>query len=182
MTNSEKIAQPIVWMVSFKEIGDILLKHELVLDEAQCASLGALLDIESFSNFVCKLELAPLRRRRYRLKGQILANFSQASSISLKPLLVDMNEVFNTEFWPIDQNDPEKSPELELDYADEMIEFYEGSSLDVGRVVYEQFAVALDPHLSDEGEVFEWKGQAPLVEEKVNPFAVLKNLKDMPDN
>lgn len=177
MTQTSDPKHAISWIVSLKDLSEGSVKKELELTKEQRRILSESLEISALDSFLCRLELIPLQKQRYKLVGQIFASFNQLSAISLNPIPMEMNELFTTEFWPASQNDPEKSPELEIDYADEVIEFYEGTTLDIGQVVYEQFVVSIDQYPRAEGEALE-PAIDPLEDSQESPFAVLKTLKD----
>jgi uncharacterized metal-binding protein YceD (DUF177 family) len=175
--NETNIGIAIKKRVAIRDIGAEGRQITITLDDAERRTLEELLDIEDLTSFTAVADLRPLRKDRFAMEARIKANFSQISAISLKGVEKQMDEKFDTEFWPIAQADPEVSPELDIDYADEMVEFYENNWLEVGQVIYEQFVIALDLFPRAEGEVFDWEG--PSNKDDVapdNPFAVLKKL------
>ncbi len=179
MTKDTPKLHPITRRIALKEIGEQGLEFTITLNDAERRILEEILEIEDLKSFKATAEISPLRKNRYALKAVIKATFSQISSVSLKAVPKTMNEDFNTEFWPEAQNDPVISPEMDLDYADEMIEFYEDNWLEVGQVIYEQFVIALEQFPRAEGEVFEWEGAIQSgedAERSDNPFAILKKL------
>ena len=134
--------------------------------------------MKAFDAFSCDWELKALHKNRYCLKANIKGEVTQVSALSLEPVKCVIDESFKTEFWPIDQNDPVKSPELEIDYVDEIIEFYDGDVFDVGQIIYENFIISFEQYPRNEGEVFDWQNEEIVGEEKPNPFAALKVLKN----
>ncbi len=178
MSVPEEFSQPIKLNVSIKDIGESGLEKTLILDEEQKSFFIKELELSAFDAFECFWQIIPLHKGRYCLKAEIKAELTQLSSLSLEPVKYLIEEGFKTEFWPIDQNDPVKSPELELDYVDEIIEFYEEETFDIGQIIYENFIIAIEQFPKNEGEVFEWETQETTEEEKPNPFAALKVLKN----
>lgn len=178
MSISEEFTLPINLIVPIKDIGEAGQKGSLELNEEQKAFFIKELDLKAFDAFSCEWELKPLHKNRYCLKANIKAEVTQLSTISLEPVKCEIDESFKTEYWPIDQNDPLKSPELEIDYVDEIIEFYEGDEFDVGQLIYENFVISFEQYPRKEGEVFEWQGDKATDDEKPNPFAALKVLKN----
>lgn len=178
MSISEEFTHPINLIIPIKDIGDAGKKGSLELNEEQKAFFINTLDLRAFDAFSCGWELKPLHKNRFSLKAEFKADVTQLSALSLEPVKCAINEVFKTEYWPIDQNDPLKSPELEIDYVDEIIEFYEGDEFDVGQLIYENFVIAIEQYPRKEGEVFEWQGDEAKDDEKPNPFAALKVLKN----
>jgi uncharacterized metal-binding protein YceD (DUF177 family) len=171
---------PVKERIALKEIGEEGYDFTISLNDAERRILEDILEIENLKSFKTKGKITPLRKNRFALKAEIKADFSQISSVSLKAVPKSMCELFKTEFWPESQNDPVVSPEMDLDYADEMIEFYDDNWLEIGQVIYEQFVIALEQFPRAEGEVFEWEGVMDGSEDSKNednPFVVLKKLK-----
>lgn len=177
MSFPEEFSQPIQLLVPIVEIGESGLEKTLNLNDEQKSFFIKELELSAFDAFECKWQLKPLHKGRFCLNAVIKAEITQLSALSLEPVKCSIEESFKTEFWPIDQNDPEKSPELEIDYVDEIIEFYEEEAFDVGQIIYETFIIAIEQFPKNEGEVFEWEGQEAAEIEKPNPFAALKVLK-----
>ena len=177
MTKDIATDQPIKLALSTKEIQKQGLKKQVTLDETQRQTLETSLEIRSFSHFIADLQIIPLPKERFQLQGNLIATFKQISALSLEPVEMQMNENFITQFWPIEQNNRSISPELDLDYADEMIEFYEGDTLDIGQVVYEYFVISLEQFPRAKGEKFDWETPDEASSSSQNPFEVLKVLK-----
>ncbi len=177
MSFSEEFPQPIKLIVPIKDIGESGVERTLNLNDEQISFFVKELDLSAIDAFECKWQLKSLHRNRYRLTAEIKADVTQLSTLSLEPVKYEIKENFKTEFWPIAQNDPVKSPELEIDYIDEIIEFYEEEQFNVGQIIYENFVIAIEQFPRKEGEVFEWKNNETAEEEKPNPFAALRVLK-----
>jgi len=177
MTIEEPIAQPIVCLVSTREIHDNGFEKTLTLNEEQRAQLEIILEISKLERFECQFDLSPLPKDRFVLTMQISANYEQKSAISLSAIPVQMSETFSTQLWPISQNDPAKSPELDIEYEDEVIEFYQSEKLNIGQIIYEHFAISIEPFPRASDETFEWEAKKDPDQEKENPFSALKILK-----
>ncbi|GAA6212326.1 hypothetical protein NBRC116602_20670 [Hyphomicrobiales bacterium 4NK60-0047b] len=178
MSFSENFLGPINLVIPIKDIGDSGIERTLNLDDEQKAFFIKELGLSAFDAFKCQWQLKALHKNRYRLTAEINADITQLSALSLEPVKYEINENFKTEFWPIEQNDPDKSPELEIDYADEIIEFYEKEEFNIGQIIYENFVIAIEQFPRKEGEVFNWENNDTDDEEKPNPFAALKVLKN----
>jgi uncharacterized metal-binding protein YceD (DUF177 family) len=178
MSFTENFLGPINLVIPIKDIGDSGIERTLELDEAQKTFFIKELDLSAFDAFECHWQLKALHKNRYRLTAEINAEITQLSALSLEPVKCKINESFKTEFWPSNQNDPDKSPELEIDFIDEIIEFYEKEEFNIGQIIYENFMIAIEQFPKKEGEVFEWENNETADEEKPNPFAALKVLKN----
>lgn len=176
-SNPVKDIKPLTRRVALTEVGSEL-SLTLTLSERQCEKLAEILDLPSLTSFEATADITPRAKRRFHMKALIRADFTQISSVSLEPIPLKMDESFETIFWPEQQNTTENAEELELDYEEDMVEFYENEKLEIGQVIYEQFVVALDQFPRGKGEVFEWHDPTDDDSENENPFAILKNLKN----
>ena len=178
MSEQTQMMSPINWQVATNQVGEKGLKTKLTLEQKDLEHLEQELEISSLRTFICNVEIRPRAKNRYEVQGEMTADFEQSSAVSLNPLPIAFHQEFATQFWPISQNDPIKSPELDLEYADEIIEFYEGGTLNVGQLIYEQFVISLELFPRADGEVFEWEGDpVEASQTTTSPFAVLKELK-----
>ncbi len=178
MSEQTQMMSPINWQVATNQIGEKGLKIKLILDRQDLEKLEKELEIRSLSTFICNIEIIPQAKNRYEIQAEMTADIEQYSAVSLKPLPTSFHQEFTTQFWPISQNDPAKSPELDLEYAEEIIEFYEGETLNVGQLIYEQFVISLELFPRAEGEVLQWQGDpSEASQSTTSPFAVLKELK-----
>lgn len=178
MQTPDNFIQPISIIIPLKDIGERGITRSFSLDEKDRAILASELELSDFSSFTCNWQLKGKHKNRYLLTGEIIASYIQQSAVTLEPLECEMNEQFSTEYWPVSQNDLQKSPELEIEYADEIIEFYEDEKLNIGQIIYEHFVIAIDQFPKREDEELDWQEGDNADNEKPNPFAVLKKLKD----
>ena len=177
MSEQTQMMSPINWQVATNQIGEKGIKKKFTLDNQDLEHLEQELEIRFLREFICNVKIIPLAKNRFEVQGEMAANFEQSSAVSLNPLPISLHEEFATQFWPISQNDPVKSPELDLEYADEIIEFYEGETLNVGQLIYEQFVISLELFPRADGEILEWEGNDNPQDSNASPFDVLKNLK-----
>lgn len=131
------------------------------------------LDLLGCSRLDASYLIRPLSQGRYLLTGMIQADVTQSCVVSLEPVESHIEEPFEVEFRP---GGPSSGDFDALDIRD--IEPLEGGVIPVGRIVYEQFASALDPYPRKEGvqldtDAVESRGE----DDRDNPFDVLKQLK-----
>lgn len=147
------------------------------------AELAAALDILSCDALAVSYRLRPAAGGRYRLTGSIEAVVRQACIVSLEPVVSEIREPVEEEFWPpeaiVTPEDGEAGERDALSHA--APEPIEDGEIRVGRVVYEQIAAALDPYPRRADAVFQWQeapneGGAEVKHD--NPFAALVRLKD----
>lgn len=145
--------------------------------------LAAALDIQDCQVLTVSYRLRPAAGGRYRLTGSIEAVVTQACIISLEPVVSEIREPIEEEFWPPEAIvAPDQGEAGEQDaLSHEAPEPIEDGEIRVGRVVYEQIAAALDPYPRRADAVFAWQ-EAPEAggaeAGRDNPFAALARLKD----
>jgi len=162
------------WTHSVTEIPEEGLRVKRQATPAVREALAAELDLIACERLEVRYSVKPLSQGRFLLKGTLEADVVQTCVVSLDPVETRLVEPFEVEFWPGLEETPEV---IEFDPLDTReIEPMEGNIIPVGRIIYEQFASAVPIHPRKEGAVFEppspREADAP-----VNPFAVLKNLK-----
>ena len=119
----------------------------------------------------------PFGMGRFRLTGTLNADVTQACIVTLEPVPSKIDTVVEVEFWPPDLQPDAPNAEVEILKAPE-IEPIANGRIDVGRVVFESLATALDPYPRQSGARFDWEDPLQRDGGKANPFAVLAKLKD----
>lgn len=140
---------------------------------AETAALATRFGLEELSDFTATLAIKPWRGRKgVRLTGTVSAKIRQICVVSLDPFDSVVEAPFDELFA---YGDP-VSFAAEFDEADLPTEL-DGATLDIGEVVAEHFALALDPYPKKPGVSFEMPGGEPGEEKRESPFAALKALK-----
>jgi uncharacterized metal-binding protein YceD (DUF177 family) len=148
---------------------------------AERAAIAALLDVAALDqlSFACRFH----RRGegRHFLQGTLAASVTQTCVVSLEPVASMLQIAVEIEFWPaplVEQFTASSDEAVSHGMADWPEPIVEGK-IDLGPVIYETLATALDPYPRREGASFEWSnaGEAPGAEQAVNPFAALAQLK-----
>ncbi len=178
MIEKTPIEQPINQSLPIKEIGEGA-KQQLILTSTECDELAKTLDVLKLASFSCETKLSPKAGQKFRLEGKIHANYQRQSALSLETVDLEIEEEFTTEFHPLHQKEGRQADELDLEFEEEMVEYYEGDSLDIGQVIYEQFVISLEEFPKKEGETFQWTDETAGA--KDNPFAKLSALKTKPE-
>lgn len=120
---------------------------------------------------------------RFSVKGELSAVATQSCIVTLEPVPAKINESFDEEFWPEDQV-PEPLADGEEEERDALAtivpEAIQRGLIDIGRLVYEQLATAIDPYPRAPSAEFSWADDAKDGSEGKpgNPFAALAALKD----
>jgi uncharacterized metal-binding protein YceD (DUF177 family) len=149
--------------------------------EDERRAIAKLLDLVALDGLVLEYRLAPSSRGRIRMNGRLAANVVQTCVVSLDPVPSALEVPVEVEFWPEGavaalEKTSEKDPGASLLDWPEPIE---DGTIDLGKVLYEALATALDPYPKKPGASFEWS-EGPTVEaasRKSGPFAALERLK-----
>ena len=126
------------------------------------------------------------RKLGVALEGRFEAEVVQACVVTLEPVPATLSEKFKVHFLPADMLEeqaggPGAEREIVIDpESDEPPEPFEAGHIDVGEMIAEQLALALDPYPRKAGVDLDAipAGEAEATNEaKPNPFAVLEKFK-----
>jgi uncharacterized metal-binding protein YceD (DUF177 family) len=161
--------------------------HKIAANADECAALAKRFGVLGIGKLEARLVLSRVRAgRAVRVEGKISAALEQACVVSLQPVGQKVSEKFAVLFVPAADLKPVPVDEDgEVDIAalaaeDELEEALPDGPLDLGELVAQEFAVAIDPYPRAEGAQFnaQWGAAAPVVslpEGKIRPFADLKD-------
>jgi uncharacterized metal-binding protein YceD (DUF177 family) len=167
---------------------DRAVHQRLSADEAERAALAARFGILAVRRLDAELSLRRVRGgKAVRVEGKLAADVTQACVVSLAPVEQKVEAEFVTLFVPEADLKPlpvDEAGEVDLDALDpdeELEEALPDGPLDLGELVAQELAVALDPYPRAAGASFqsEWgEGAAAtekdLPEGRIRPFADLK--------
>lgn len=145
------------------------------------AAIAELLDLVALDRLSFDYRLTPSSGHRLRLKGRLLASVVQTCVVSLDLLPSELDVPVEIEFWPeaavavLERNAQEDAGASLLEWPEPI----KDHTIDLGEVVYETFATALDPYPRKEGVAFQWAegpGEAAAPRQG-GPFAALERLK-----
>lgn len=148
---------------------------------AEMAEIAALLELVALDGLAFTYRLRRGAGGRIHLTGHLKAHLAQTCVVSLEPVETIVDIPIEDEFWPAPQieelareaADPETT--VPLDWPDAIVD----GMIDLGPVVYESLATALDPYPKKPGVSFEWSQGADEGEDsETGPFAALKRLKE----
>ena len=146
------------------------------------AAVAELFDLSDLSRLALTYSLHRLGQGRLGLKGRLTAKLTQTCVVSLEPLPQELDVPVEVAFWPPSQiRDMEKATAEDpvsqgiLDWPESIID----GKIDLGPVLYEGLATALEPYPRAKGVEFAWIDPASAGEEApaIGPFAALKQLK-----
>ncbi len=153
----------------------------LSASEEECQALARLWGVQAVSALQAELYLTRWKRDGVRVKGDVHAELVQASVVSLEPVDSAIDEPVDAVFVP----EGSRLARVETNDSGEMIvdpegpdapEVFSGDRIDVGAVVAECVALALEPYPRLPGEAFT-PPESPAEEESDEnlPFAALKD-------
>jgi len=155
-------------------------RAETAATKAEMEEIAHLLDLVALNRLDFSYRLDPRGEGRWRLAGELQADATQTCVVTLDPVEARLDVPLEVEFWPASQL-------KELESAEEpgsqgLIEWPEAvveGRIDLGPVIYETLATALDPYPKREGASFDWSQAQPDKpgQDESGPFAALATLK-----
>lgn len=178
-TNQDTEAPPLSRDVHVSDIEDNA-PQTIEATLAERAAIKDLLDLADLGDLRFDYRLRRGGGGRVHLSGRLKAEVTQTCVISLEPVEAAVDTPVELEFWPAPLvADLERKAEDDpgqaglLDWPETITD----GTIDLGPVVYETLATALDPYPKKEGARLEWQ-EAPEAEApKSGPFAALEQLK-----
>ncbi|MBI3446168.1 MAG: DUF177 domain-containing protein [Magnetospirillum sp.] len=172
-------AQPFSHLLPVDQIPAKGARRRLEADPGERAEIARWLDLMDVVSLSAELELNPMGKTGLiRVNGRLTAEIVQSCVVTLAPVPAHIEEAFSLTFGPQPEDGGEGDEiEVGLDSFDPPDPIIDGA-IDMGAVVLEHLALALDPFPRAEGAEFDPPPEpveAP--EPKANPFAVLSTLK-----
>ena len=154
---------------------------EIAVTKTEMDAIAGMLDLVALEGLTFNYRLDHGGGGRVHLTGRLHANVTQTCVVSLDPVEANLDVPVEVEFWPVSLIDElERSTEEPgnpglLDWPEAVVD----GRIDLGPVIYETLATALEPYPKQEGVSFDWS-QGPSEEAgsaKSGPFAALAALK-----
>ncbi len=155
----------------------------LSANEAERRALAALWKVNEVRSLVADLQIGRWKKDGVKIKGEVHAQLVQTCVVTLDPVEAEISEPIEAIFVPegsrLARQADNDGGEMILDPSGPDIpDTFSGDTIDVGVVVSELVALAIDPYPRKEGAVFGERIESSAAEDKrPNPFAVLKDLK-----
>ncbi len=148
--------------------------RRVVDDAATLAALARFLEVESISDVLFEVRLAPSGREGMQVSGFVKARVVQACVVTLDPVDSVIDEPIDLVFVPPeDIKEPEdEDEEADMSESDPPEPLVDGGA-DLALVAIEFIALGIDPYPRKEGAVF----VPPPEPEDEGPFAALKALR-----
>lgn len=183
MTRDMSGAPPFSYRVKVGQISHNALEIRIEADDRERAALARFWDILGVEALSAELKLRRWKKDGVKVFGTVHAEVTQACVVTLDPVPEvideDVDEIFVPEGSPLASIPANDQGEILIDPdGPDLPETFMGDTIDIGAVVAEIVAMALDPYPRKPGVAFQDHVEGnPNDDVKPSPFAVLKTLK-----
>ena len=121
---------------------------EIAATDAELAAIAERLDLVALKRLALSYRLDRAGSGRLRLAGQLQADVTQTCVVTLEPVDAQLDVPVEIEFWPaalveeMERNAEESGNHGLLDWPEAVVD----GRIDLGPVIYETLATALDPY------------------------------------
>ncbi len=145
---------------------------------SECRAIAKILDLITLERLALTYRLRPEGGGRVGLTGSLAARMTQTCVVSLEPVEAHLEVPVEVEFWPLASIAALEREATDKDHAlrDWPEPIFDGK-IDLGPVIYETLATALEPYPKREGAQLEWQAAPESKREPEGPFAALARLK-----
>ena len=154
---------------------------EIAVTESELGSIGKMLGLVALDRLAFAYRLDRHGGGRLFLTGTLRASVTQTCVISLEPVEARLEVPVEVEFWPAElvPSAPRTATDPGGTGLADWPEVIRDGRIDLGPVIYETLATALDPYPKREGARFDWaEGEGEDGESAgTGPFAALAALK-----
>ena len=140
-------------------------------------TLAKALGIDACVRLVARYAIKPFESGRFELHGNVEMEARQTCVVTLEPITRTYRVRLGVAFWPPELLGDGPGPDIDS-LADDP-EPIEDGRIDVGRIVYEELASAIEPFPRSDGATLKWEDRNEPARD--NPFAVLERLKKRSD-
>ena len=179
MTRKTGTTAELVWEHATHDIPQSALPREREAAPDERERVARALELIACARLTAAYTIAPTVDGRFRLSGRLRAEITQACVVTLEPVESVVEDSFDVTFWPEEDMPAPRSGAVDLEEELDPEPIVAGQ-VDVGRVVFECLAAAIDPFPRKEGATLDRRAAAPAKDEAgkpESPFAVLANIK-----
>lgn len=177
----EYLPPPISRMLRVDELKDGE-ERSIEINRAERDKIARLLDLVALDDLRFTFRVHRRGEGRFALNGTLTAAVTQTCVVTLEPVASTLQVPVEIEFWPrhLIEDRAETIDEMAshgtLDWPEPIVD----GKIDLGPLIYENFATSLDPYPKREGASSEWSepgAESASEERPESPFAALKRLK-----
>jgi hypothetical protein len=176
MTEGNMLGE-LAWAHAVQDISETGLAVERSATAEERNDIARALDLLGCRSLTARYALTPRGGGHVQLSGSLWGEVEQTCVVTLEPLVNDVAANFNVDYWPeTDMPEPSSGP---VDMSDEPdLEPIVAGRIEVGRVVFQSLAGAIDLFPRKPGVTFEAPeplGDGPHPD---SPFAALAKIKN----
>ncbi|MGI9386882.1 MAG: YceD family protein [Methyloligellaceae bacterium] len=188
VSNGNHSAKSFAYKLPVQQIPDDGIAVRIEPDEEACAETAKILELVGLQDLEVHLDVVPVSEDMFRVHGTLTASVTQNCVVSLDPVISKVLEPIDVEFRPKTvpgshnaAQFPNEQDEDPLDQKD--IEDYEAGALELGALVSEILASAINPYPRKPGVDFAWTSDSaadPInkIASEESPFARLSSIKN----
>ena len=170
-------------MLAPDRLGMAPVEEDIAADAEERAALAERFDLLAMERLTANLRLDPVPGKPLlRLSGRIAARVTQRCVVSLEPVHSDLEEAFSQLYTLDPAADGADGADVVVEAeAEEPPEPVGAGGIDLGEVVAQHLAIALNPYPRAPGAHMPPEGSGAAEEpSSASPFSVLKSLKPQP--
>ena len=161
------------WKLDTRAIPEAGLSTTREATAVERAAVAAAMDLVGCARLVARYEITPAAADRFVLTGVVDVAVTQTCVVTLEEIERRYSAPLDLEFWPAEMLADEADGDIDPLGADR--EPIEDGRIDVGRIVYEELASAIDPFPRRDGAAVDWEDKEGAA--RMHPFAQLARLK-----
>ena len=165
------------WKYDTRAIPEVGLPVTREATAEERAAVATAMDLVACTRLVARFEVTPATAGRFLLMGSVDVTVMQTCVVTLEEIERRYSAPLDLEFWPAETLAEDEEGDIDPLGADR--EPIEDGRIDVGRVVYEELASAIDPFPRRDGAAVDWEDKEGAA--RTHPFAQLARLKRSDD-
>ncbi|MBB5073019.1 hypothetical protein HNQ69_000123 [Bartonella callosciuri] len=183
--NVSQMTFALAYPISVRSLPPKGIRVHICPNQRECAHLAKNHDLVEVKSCEGKFHIFPWKKSGVRIKGLLQARIIQLCVVTLEPLDNILHENIEVIFVPegsslVKPNILEDTGELFLDAEGiDTPEVFNGDKIDIGAVMEEFFELSIDHYPRKEGVNMRVVKSSEEAEQKLSPFSVLKNWKQL---
>lgn len=162
------------WQHDIRSIPENGLEVKREATEAERTSLAKALELVTCKRLLARYAIQQRAGGHFHLAGKVDVSVTQTCVVTLEEIERSYTAPLDVELWPAETlADTEMGEDVDPLGADR--EAIEDGRIDIGRIIYEELASAIDPFPRRDDAAFEWEDREGA--ERTHPFAALEKLK-----
>jgi hypothetical protein len=170
----------LAWEHAVQDVPEAGLAVERAASAAERAAVARALDLVACRSLTARYTVARRGGGHIQVSGSVKAEVEQTCVVTLEPLINEVADSFRVDYWP--ETDMPQPSGGAVDMHDEPeLEPIVAGRIEVGRVIFQCLAGAIDLFPRKPGATFEPSAASPEVEGSTrpeSPFAALARMKD----